>query len=292
MAEHRHKRDTEARRKPKALSVIGPLAVLATAGAVTIGVVAADPAASDLSPISADSFAGGLSAVASSPSPSPRADAVSRSADRTSMRNSAPVPPNAMSKAAIRVAISKAKTRLWTTDDLNIWNQPGAKAKKLGELEAGKKVLVTGREFWGRTEIVLDGQSRWVTNGYLSEEKPPTLGGECTNGTSVESGVSDNIVAVHEAVCSNFPDISVYGTLRGGGGDHPLGKAVDIMVSGEEGWAVAEFVRENAAALGVSYVIYSQRIWSVERSGEGWRGMSDRGSSTANHYDHVHVSVF
>ena len=43
--------------------------------------------------------------------------------------------------------------------------------------------------------------------------------------------------------------------------------------------------------LGVIYVIYSQHIWSVERGGEGWRGMSDRGSTTPNHYDHVHVSV-
>jgi hypothetical protein len=55
---------------------------------------------------------------------------------------------------------------------------------------------------------------------------------------------------------------------------------------------VADFVREHYAELGVSYVIYSQHIWSVERGGEGWRGMSDRGSTTANHYDHVHVSVF
>ena len=61
------------------------------------------------------------------------------------------------------------------------------------------------------------------------------------------------------------------------------------MVSGERAGQVANFVRENAAAFGVSYVIYSQSIWSVERSGEGWRGMSDRGSATANHYDHVHV---
>ncbi len=104
--------------------------------------------------------------------------------------------------------------------------------------------------------------------------------------------MSQSIVAIHEAVCANFPDISVYGTLRGGGGDHPLGKAVDIMVSGAEGQAVADFVRENYAALGVSYVIYAQRIWSVQRSGEGWRGMPNRGSTTANHYDHVHVSVY
>ena len=53
MADHRHKRETEARRKPKALAVIGPLAVLATASAVSIGVVAAEPAASDLTPLSA-----------------------------------------------------------------------------------------------------------------------------------------------------------------------------------------------------------------------------------------------
>jgi hypothetical protein len=39
-------------------------------------------------------------------------------------------------------------------------------------------------------------------------------------------------------------------------------------------------------------VIYAQKIWSVKRGGEGWRGMSDRGSVTANHYDHVHVSTY
>jgi hypothetical protein len=27
------------------------------------------------------------------------------------------------------------------------------------------------------------------------------------------------------------------------------------------------------------------------RASEGWRYMEDRGSTTANHYDHVHVST-
>lgn len=290
MADHRHKRDTEARRKPKALAVIGPLAVLATAGAVTVGVLAADPATSDLTPLNASVAA--PTSTLSAPPTSLRDDPVTRAEDRTKYTPMQSLPPNAMSKDAIRNAIQGADKKLWTTDDLNIWNQPGQKATLLGELDAGEKVLVTGRTIWGRTEIVLKGESRWVTAGYLSNEEPPKLGGDCTNGTSVASGVSPNIVAVHEAVCSNFPDISVYGTLRGGGGDHPLGKAVDIMVSGSEGWEVAEFVRANAAALGVSYVIYSQKIWSVERSGEGWRGMENRGSVTANHYDHVHVSTY
>ena len=285
MADHRHKRETEARRKPKALAIIGPLAVLATASVVTIGVLGADPAASDLAPLTISSSLTASAERSEEP--------ITRSENRVKATASRDLPPPAfMSKAAIKAAIKAATKQQWTTDELNIWNQPGDKAKLLGEIEAGKKVVVTGREMWGRTEIVIKGESRWVTDGYLSDDKPPTLGGDCTNGTSVEAGVSDSIKAVHNAVCANFPDISAYGTLRGGGGDHASGRAVDIMVSGEEGWAVANFVRENAAAFGVSYVIYSQSIWSVERSGEGWRGMSNRGSDTANHYDHVHVSVF
>ena len=58
------------------------------------------------------------------------------------------------------------------------------------------------------------------------------------------------------------------------------------------GWQLANWVRANAKRLGVSEVIYSQKIWTVQRGSEGWRSMSDRGSATANHYDHVHVSVY
>jgi uncharacterized protein YraI len=197
-----------------------------------------------------------------------------------------------MADRAVAAAIQGADTQMWTTATLNLWDQPGEEAQKVGELGEGEKVLVTGRALFDRVEIALDGESRWVTAGYLSEEKPFTLGGECTNGTSVESGVSESIVAIHQAVCAEFPEITTYGTLRGGGGDHSLGKAVDIMVSGDRGWQVAEFVRKYYSELGVSYIIYSQQIWSVERSSEGWRGMEDRGSATANHYDHVHVSVY
>jgi len=93
-------------------------------------------------------------------------------------------------------------------------------------------------------------------------------------------------------VCAAFPEITSYGTYRSGSGDHASGRAVDIMVTGSFGWEVADFVRTNYVELGVSYVIFSQNIWSVDRGGEGWRGMSDRGSTTANHYDHVHVSTY
>jgi hypothetical protein len=281
VADHRHKRDANARRKPRAVTVAAPLALLATVSTVGLGVLVSDPVADKV-----------IAGAANNTTVGDRDTApVTRATSRTAALDPGKV-PSAMSRTAIKAALSSADTQLWTTDGLNVWDQPGKKAKKLGELEAGKKVLVTGREMWGRVEVVIDGSSRWVTAGYLTDEKPPTLGGECSNGTSVAGGVSSSIVAVHRAVCANFPEISVYGTLRGGGGDHGSGRAVDIMVSGARGWEVANFVRENYVALGVSYVIYSQSIWSVERGGEGWRGMSNRGSATANHFDHVHVSVF
>lgn len=117
---------------------------------------------------------------------------------------------------------------------------------------------------------------------------------ECPSGSSVESGLVQNAIEVHRAVCANFPSITVYGGLRPGdtGSYHSTGQAVDIMVSGELGWSVAQFLMDNREALGVHQLIYSQKIWTVERSGEGWRWMEDRGSTTANHYDHVHVSVY
>jgi uncharacterized protein YraI len=294
VAAHRHKREPNARRpfpfRAKAVTIAAPLAVLATASAVTLGVVNTSPEAPT----------NNLAASVSDPTPADlgeqdrKAPALSRSAPRNAPRieREPTKVEKLMTARAVNLAIKQAETSKWTTATLNLWSQPGDGAERLGELAEGEKVLVTGRALYDRVEIVVDGESRWVTAGYLADEKPFTLGGACTNGTTIDSGVSPSIVKIHEAVCAEFPEITTYGTLRGGGGDHSLGKAVDIMVSGDRGWQVAEFVRKYYSELGVSYIIYSQQIWSVERSSEGWRGMEDRGSATANHYDHVHVSVY
>ena len=274
---------------PRAVVIAGPLAFLATASAVTLGVVTSEPAGSDL-PGAAASIGGPTSAPTQAELERKR-ESVSRAATRGELSSLLARSASVTSRESTRQAIKNADTRLWTTTTLNLWDEPGDQAAQVGEIEPGEKVLATGRSLDGRDEIVVQGQSRWVTAGYLSDEEPTTLGGACTNGTSVPSGVSPNIVKVHEAVCAAFPEITIYGTFRGDG-EHAQGIAVDIMVSGDRGYEVAEFVRENYVALGVSYLIYSQRIWSVERGGEGWRSMSDRGSTTANHYDHVHVTTY
>ncbi|GLW10856.1 peptidoglycan-binding protein LysM [Microtetraspora sp. NBRC 13810] len=83
-------------------------------------------------------------------------------------------------------------------------------------------------------------------------------------------------------------------------GEHPLGRACDFMLSGggamptadrlAMGDQAAAWVIKNAGKLGVKYVIYKQRIYNI--GAPGWRGMSDRGSITQNHWDHVHVSMY
>ncbi|MGY1671644.1 hypothetical protein [Geodermatophilus sp. SYSU D00710] len=66
--------------------------------------------------------------------------------------------------------------------------------------------------------------------------------------------------------------------------------AADFMVYSDsaKGDAVAQYVIDNAERFNVDYVIWEQRIYMI--GGSGWQAMEDRGSITANHYDHVHVS--
>jgi hypothetical protein len=299
VAQHRHKREAPAAPKfnriPRAVLVSAPLAVVATMSAVTMGVLAAEPATSETDNLLASTAGQSLgSSTALERRTSFDEVPVSRSQIRTAARaESAAREAIKVDRTARRLA-RKVDDTVWTTTALDLWDGPAEGAKQFGEIGAIKQVAVTGRRQAGRVQIVIDGQSRWVNADYLSADKPdpePSLGGACTNGTDA-GGAGPNIQKVWQAVCANWPSITTYGTLRGGGGDHPLGRAVDIMVSGSMGWEVAEFVRANASALGVSYVIHAQNIWSVQRSAEGWRSMADRGSITANHYDHVHVSTY
>ena len=201
----------------------------------------------------------------------------------------------------------------YVTTALNVWTGPGERFTYLRVLESGSKVSVTENVNGPWAEIVQSGKSRWVRAAYLSDAKPEpqpeaasiedppqdeaqsTVGGissaPCSSGSSVESGLTPNAVLVYRSVCANFPEVTSYGGVRSDG-DHSQGLALDIMVSSSTGDAIAEWVRANSSALGVSEVLWAQQIWTVQRSSEGWRPFSDRGSATANHYDHVHVTVY
>ena len=198
----------------------------------------------------------------------------------------------------------RATDREWATAPLNVWAQPGEKGKRFGVLKDGSQVAVTGQTVGHWAEALVGGKARWVNDDYLAEKKPvvpaasggaAAVGGvstaPCPDGSGTESGITSNAVTMFRAVCNAFPVLTTYGGYDAHG-EHADGRAVDFMISGATGWQIAEWARANAGALHIRTIIYSQKIWTPERSAEGWRYMPDRGSTTANHYDHVHISVY
>ena len=220
-----------------------------------------------------------------------------------------------VSRTAKRITLEpQATDRKFATAKLNIWTQPREQGKNLGLIEWGSKLAVTGQVVGHWAEILVKGdQVRWVNNDYLADKKPKpepepevstsTSTGSsttassglssapCPDGSSIESGLTSSAITLYRAVCAAFPLPTTYGGLDGHG-EHVDGRAIDIMVSGAYGQQIADWLRANAGALQIRDIIYAQQIWTPEQSSAGWRYMSDRGSTTANHYDHVHVAVF
>ena len=288
----RHRRTTPARVRIQRLGVPA-VAVLAVASVAPVAAVTSQ--AGDSRAVRAAPSATAQLALATRAPDRAYVRTVSRSADRDEVL----VPRLAeVEGLAEEVAPTHFQAR-WLTGDLTLWTGPSRSTDRLRRLDEGDKIRATGLVLNGWAQVEHRGRLVWLRAEGLAKHQPapptgvaaPVTGAPCPDGSSVESGLTTNASKVYRAVCAAFPSVSSWGG-RSGSGDHGAGLALDIMTSGSTGEAIAAFVREHASELGVSYVIWSQRIWTVERSSEGWRAMSDRGSTTANHYDHVHVSVF
>ena len=291
MAEHRHKRDTNARRTPRAAYVAGPIALVATASAVTLGILAAHPAATGTLIAQDSADVGDQVAARAAAGPS-----VSRSDSRLDPVELTKALDRFQDRAATKDAVRSADTKLWTTTDLNLWTDAGDDATQDGEIAAGKQVLVTGRKSADRVEVVVDGAARWVTAGYLSDEKPVAAAAGLSMAPcpdpSVENGLTSNAVYVYRSVCHAFPQITSYGGWDAHG-EHSSGRALDIMTSDVAlGNAIAAFLQSHSSELHLYDILWRQQIWTPVRASEGWRTFPSRGSATANHYDHVHVSTY
>jgi hypothetical protein len=297
VATHRHKREPNARRfaaltGTRALSIAAGAAVATTVSAVALGVLATDPAARVL--VAHDAAAPSVLAAGHGTRQAP----ISRSLDRAGLRA-----PAAAGDQATSLAVADAHTHRWTTADLNVWSSATAGARQVGEIPSGRRVLVTGRTAGHRVELVVDGMSRWVSAGYLADRRPSA---GTSTGPAAEAGLSmapcpdpsveyrltPGAVYVYRSVCHAFPQITRYGGWAARG-EHASGKALDIMTSDVAlGNAIAAFLQQHAAELHLYDILWQQHIWTPVRSAEGWRLFADRGSPTANHMDHVHVSVY
>jgi hypothetical protein len=206
---------------------------------------------------------------------------VSRSAER------APLPNEAAAEEMV-----KGHKYVIESDAADVYADADDTSPVLAVLAPGQKVDVTGKKQKAWTEIVHKARPRWVKSDSLTKQEP--LGQKpCKEGSGVEGGLQPDTIRVYRAVCAKFPSVSSYGGTRGGGGDHGTGRALDIMVGGNSrlGDQIAAFLQENRAELGIEYIIWQQRIWRPSTS-NSWRGMSDRGSPTANHMDHPHVNTY
>ena len=182
----------------------------------------------------------------------------------------------------------------YATTTLIIRSTPDDTFASITEVGIGTELSITGVVRNGRMQVVYDNAARWVTAQYLSTTKP------AIPAYPVERGLKPNAIKVHRGIRANFPQITSIGGVRKDPiPDHPSGRALDLMLpnyksaSGKAlGSKVAAWARTNAKSLGIEYVIYNQRIWNIRRDKEGWRYMASRGSDSANHKNHVHITVF
>jgi hypothetical protein len=113
-------------------------------------------------------------------------------------------------------------------------------------------------------------------------------------GSSVESGLTADAIRVHRAVCHRYPQVKTFFGKRASGGYHGQSRALDCIISDSTvGWEIAKVGSGP-----------TPRAWAQWRSSTGstsgrcsrvWRAGAQcrtRGSPTANHMDHVHVSVY
>ena len=292
MTAARHK--AAAERKPGRRMVSRVLVPSLAAALVTSTVVGVSVATSDVTAVSEEPAFSAHLIEAGDP-----LEAADKFADREQR----------VSRAAPRtriIALPDPVGHRFATAPLKLRLEPAEKAKDAGVVEELTKLFITGKRQKGFAQVLLEDELFWVSSEYLVKKKPKPEVAEEAGATAAAgsatpsvgtcsdappSGVTANAMAVYQAVCARFPQVTSYGGWRGDG-EHTDGRAIDIMISGPTGWDIANYLHANAGTFGLYDIIHARRIWTDQRSSEGFRYMEDRGSVTANHYDHVHVKVY
>ena len=172
---------------------------------------------------------------------------------------------------------------------------------------------------WARIALVSSSSGEALWGGVRRCAYPPPLtttrpgatpeSGAPDDGGSLGSETLDRTNAYAHVIVreirAKFPQVkTIYGwrMYSAYSSDHPSGRALDMMIPKSStaggkplGTSIARYLQDNYRRLHVHYLIWRQRNWNVERNTDvttGWRRMADRGGATANHMDHVHVSVY
>jgi hypothetical protein len=284
VADHRHSKHAAPRTLQRKRRTLSAWAVLPTAGMLAVAGAADAAVFHEADSATADDLP---RAAAAAPAPAKDLFAASASRDQAPVQvsRSAERPP-IPNVAAVEAKIEGLR---YATADIEVHADAKSGSPVLATVPYGESVDITGETNGKWAQIMHNDVPRWVEASSISAEEP--LGtAPCASGSGVEKGLLPDTIKVHRAVCAKFPSIVSYGGIAGRG-EHATGHSLDIMISSDLGNEVAAYLQEHRAELGVEYLIWRQRIWRPATS-NSWRGMSDRGGATANHMDHVHVTVY
>ena len=123
----------------------------------------------------------------------------------------------------------------------------------------------------------------------------PALPGLDRPGLANETRIQKYTRRLSRAITAAFPEITEIGGYRPDSMKwHPSGLALDVMIPQWDtpggkalGDRVVAFVQAHAQELGLDHAIWRQAQHNADGSSSS---MSDRGSPTENHFDHVHIA--
>lgn len=187
----------------------------------------------------------------------------------------------------------------YTTAALTVRSEADKSSKALGALPVATEVAATAEVSGDYRQILFKDHLGWVLSRSLSDSlnaavPSGTSMAPCSRGSAVENHLRKGTVFIYRSVCPLFPEVNSYGGWRAGGRQfHKNGRALDIMLTpGAEsalGWRIAKYLTSHASVFNIDHVIFEQKIWTP--SSPTWTHMADRGSITANHFNHVHVAI-
>jgi len=208
----------------------------------------------------------------------------------------APIAATTRSKKAPLALLSLS--RLYTTGTLNVRATAKTSGKLLGALDVGVRVSATSDVDGKYRKIEFEKGYGWVLESSLTDAVPVEAAGTtwapCPRGSAVEHKLRKDTVHIYRSVCALFPAVNSYGGWRAGGLPfHKNGRALDIMLTPRAesalGHRIANYLIKHAKDFNVDHIIFEQQIWTP--GNPHWRHMADRGSITANHFNHVHVAI-
>jgi hypothetical protein len=185
---------------------------------------------------------------------------------------------------------------LQTTANLNLRVGASTTQRILLTMPVGARVtVVRAAPAAGWYNVKYGATTGWASGLYLKAPAAAGGGGAAKTVTISGPAVRPHVQKFANAACAAVGCPYAIGTRVG---HDPTGdRAIDMMQSvggvlppdgGGRGTRLANFAVTNQAAHKLYYVIWQQRINTLD--GRGWRGMENRGSITQNHFDHVHVS--